>query len=168
MHRYCLDTSGFSNPVMELPSAVFVSLWPQVVSLIESKAFLWNVEIAEELTSIVGTVGETLVSCNGTCCVEVGQGEWPWEEYISVVGEWRNSYSQYISEYNGNRKNTISLNDLSIVALAKVVRLPILSMEKRNTGQPSNTKLRIPDLCDREGVEHLTFNNVLVREGITV
>ena len=72
-----------------------------------------------------------------------------------------------ISEYNGNRKGTVGLNDISIVALAMTLRLPLVSMEKPNVYQPSAKKMRIPDVCKVEGVNHLTFNEFLRAEGIT-
>ena len=56
-----------------------------------------------------------------------------------------------ISEYNGNRKGTVGLNDVSIVALAKTLKLPLISMES-NSFQSSITKVRIPGLCSLEGV----------------
>lgn len=168
MPKYCLDTSGLSNPVMDLPAHIYVSLWPQVEEKISQGFFCWNVEIAEELESIFGPVGDTLKACNGDCCMEVGDDSWPWQEYLQTVEAWRVTYKQYISEYNGNRKRTISLNDLSIVAMAKTISLPVVSMETRNTGQPSTTKLRIPDLCDVENVDHYSFNEFLEAEGVTI
>ena len=45
-HKYCLDTSGFSNPLMEMPEDIHKTLWPSVVSKIEAHIFCWNVEIA--------------------------------------------------------------------------------------------------------------------------
>ncbi|MEQ9814436.1 MAG: DUF4411 family protein [Azospirillaceae bacterium] len=168
MHKYCLDTSGISNPVMEMPETIYVSLWGQVVKLIHGHIFCWNYEISVELKSVYGVAGDALKSCNGECCFEVGVGDWGWEEYLAWVESWRKKYNDYISEYNGGRKNTISLNDLSIVALAKTLGRPVVSMEKRNLGPPSATKMRIPDLCDREGVDHLNFNEFLIAEGVTV
>lgn len=168
MHKYCLDTSGISNPVMDMPETIYISLWTQVVELIHAHIFCWNGEIAEELGSIFGMAGDALNSCNGECCLEVGVGEWQWEEYLELVEDWRQKYRDYISEYNGGRKNTISLNDLSIVALAKILGRPVVSMEKRNRQMPSSKKLRIPDLCDLEEVKHLSFNEFLMAEGVTV
>ena len=168
MAKYCLDTSGLSNPAMEMPETIYVSLWAQVTSLIHDEIFCWNVEIAEELSSIYGAAGQALMACNGSCCLEVGVGDWPWPEYIELVNEWSNKYNAYISEYNGGRKNTIGLNDLSIVALAKTLGLPVVSMERQNFGPPSTTKLRIPDLCLIEGVKHYSFNEFLQNEGVKV
>ena len=33
-------------------------------------------------------------------------GDWPWNEYISLVNDWKDTYNQFISEYNGNRKKS--------------------------------------------------------------
>lgn len=168
MHKYVLDTSGLSNPVMDLPEHIYVSLWAKVIEAIESGVFCWNADVAEQLKSIPGNVGATLAACNGNCCLEIGQESWPWRKYLEVVEGWRVSYKQFISEYNGNRKNTIDLVDLSVVALAKTLGKPVMSMERRNPGQPSATKLRIPDLCDRENVRHLAFNDFLEVECIKI
>lgn len=73
-----------------------------------------------------------------------------------------------ISEYNGNRKSTAGLNDISIIALAMTLGLPLISMETQNVYQPSQKKMRIPDVCAAEGVLHLTFNDFLRAEGITL
>lgn len=167
MHRYCLDTSGLSNPVIDLPSHIYVSLWPLIISKINAHWFCWNVEISNELNSIRGPVGEALKNCHNACCYEVGADGWDWESYLQIVDQWRITYKEYISEYNGNRKNTISLNDLSIVAFAKIVGLPILSMERR-TSEASRKRLKIPDLCDREDVRHFSFNEFLEVEGLTI
>ena len=168
MFKYCLDTSGLSNPVLDMPKNIYVSLWPQIIDKVAAGVFCWNVEISEELESIFGAVGDCLKSCNGNCCFEVGAGDWLWENYLEFNNQWQVQFQQYISEYNGDRKNTIGFNDLSIVALAKTLGLPVMSMEKRNTGLPSATKLRIPDLCDLVSVDHFSFNAFLEAEGITV
>ena len=168
MHKYCLDTSGLSNPYLELPEDIFVSLWPKIIAKVNGGVFCWNVEISEELERIPGAVGESLKLARKSCCYEVGVGNWPWDEYIRLINRWRTEYRQFISEDNGNRKNTININDMSIVALAKTLELPVVSMERRNLGPPSQSKLRIPDLCDRESIGHLSFNNFLQAESITV
>lgn len=168
MHKYCLDTSGLSNPIIQLPEDVHVSLWEIVTEKIKFGVFCWNVEIADELACIPGPVGECLKSCKGTCCYDVGGRNWDWLSYLETVRLWKKKYHQYISEYNGGRKDTIGVNDLSIVALAKTLELPVVSMERPNTGPVSGKRLRIPDLCKSEGVEHLTFNGFLQAEGIII
>ena len=54
---------------------------------------------------------------------------------------------------------------MSIIALAKTLELPVLSMETRV--RDSNSKKRkIPNICDEEGVPHIIFNDFLRNEGI--
>lgn len=150
-----------------MPEDIHKTLWPSVVSKVKSEIFCWNVEIGDEMSLIEGSIGDALKNCNGSCCYEVGKGSWNWQGYIDKNNEWRKSYHQYISEYHGNRKNTIGLNDLSIVALAHTLKLPLVSMESPNLGKLSQTKLRIPDLCIAVGVKHYNFNQLCRIEGIT-
>lgn len=59
------------------------------------------------------------------------------------------------------------MNDLTIIALAKTLGLPVISSEKKtNVGQESDKRQKIPDICDKEGVTHLSFNDLLRAEGI--
>lgn len=152
---------------MDMPEDIHTTLWPNVISKIEAEIFCWNVEIAEEMNSIEGSVGTALNGCNGSCCFEVDKGDWDWQSYVEINNAWRDDFRQYISEYNGNRKNTIGLNDLSIVALAHTLELPMVSMESPNLGQLSETKLRIPDLCNMVGVIHYNFTQLCRIEGIS-
>lgn len=166
-HKYCLDTSGFSNPLMEMPEDIHKTLWPSVIVRVKAEIFCWNVEIANEMASIKGSIGTALNECNGSCCFEVGKGSWNWAAYVETNNNWRKQFFDFISEYHGNRKNTIGLNDLSIVALAHTLGLPVVSMESPNLGQPSKTKLRIPDLCKAVNVEHFNFTQLCRKEGIS-
>jgi hypothetical protein len=167
MPRYVLDTSWISNPVMDLPQDIHVSLWQRIADLLENGAFCWNQEIWEEMDgSIYGGIENSLLVCqsNGGC-YEIGQDNWDWRQYLSHVNDIRSRYRSYISEYNGNRRSTIGVNDCSIVCLGKTLGLPVASMEKRNM-HSSATKMRIPELCDREGIPHFDLNELLRAEGI--
>lgn len=166
-HKYVLDTSGLSNPVMEMPEDIHRTLWPSVLAKVKTHIFCWNFEIAEEMARIPGTVGTTLSSCNEDCCYEVGKGSWDWSSYLSTNNRWRKGFHQFISEYHGNRKDTVGLNDASIIALAHTLKLPVISMESPNLGQPSKKKLRIPDFCKAVGVTHYNFNQLCRMEGIS-
>lgn len=167
MAKYCLDTSALSNPFMDLPEDIYVTLWQQMEEELDAGIFCWNVEIAEELKGIYGHLGETLKACDSHCCLEVGTDDWPWETYLQNFEALRQKYAGYISEYNGNRKGTIGLNDLSIIALAKTLELPLVSMESTSY-QTSDKKIRIPGVCQNEGIPHLDFNDFLRAEGIKV
>jgi hypothetical protein len=56
------------------------------------------------------------------------------------------------------------LNDMSIIALAKCLELPVVSMETRIIDLNSSSKRRIPNICDAEGIVHHTFNEFLRTE----
>lgn len=133
---------------------------------IKDGRFCCNTEILEELNSVPGDVGACIQACAGSMCFEVGDDGWPWQEYVEHVDRMRVTYEAVISEYNGNRKRTVGLNDISIIALAKTLGLPLVSMEKPNTFQPSMKRMRIPDVCQKEDMRHYTFNEFLRAEGI--
>ena len=75
------------------------------------------------------------------------------------------SQRAFISEYNGGYKKTVCLNDISIIALAKSLALPVVSMEAL-IRQPGAKWRRIPNVCLAENVEHLWFNDFLRRENV--
>ena len=143
------------------------TLWLNVVAKVQSGIFCWNPENAGEMSSIFGMIGAALTSCNSSCCYELGKGSWDWNAYLATNDSWKKQFHQYISEYNNNRKNTIGLNDLSIVALAHTLGLHLVSMEVPNLGPKSTTKMRIPDLCIAVGVEHFNFTEICRKEGIS-
>ena len=150
-----------------MPPDVHVTLWARIRGLLESGAFCWNTEIWDELDgSIQGEIGECLAGCNQEACYEVGAEHWDWGTYLENIEYVRTEYRDFISEYNSNRKRTVGLNDCSIVCLAKTLQLPVAIMEKPS-GQASVNTLRIPDLCDREGVRHFDLTGLMRAEGLT-
>jgi hypothetical protein len=51
--------------------------------------------------------------------------------------------------------------------LAKALGLPLVSSEKKtNSDQDSKKRQKIPDICAKEGVQHMSFNDLLRAEGI--
>jgi hypothetical protein len=161
--RYCLDTSGLSNPLQSMPEDIpmYQPVWKHIQRQVEIGIFAVNEEIFQELCRLPGRIGECLTNNRNQLVLEIGES-WNWQGYLEIVEEMRTIHKSVISEYNGGRKGTVGLNDVSIVALAKCLGLPLISMELRSY-QSSDTKVRIPALCDLEGVEHLTFNDFLGR-----
>lgn len=167
--KYCLDTCGFSTPLEFMPEDIHKTLWVGVRDKVETGNLCWNTEIAVELTSIPGEIGQCLADCRSDMCLEVGVGEWEFADYIAHVERMRVTYEHVISEYNANRKRTVGLNDISIIALAKTLNLPLLQEEKpTRTNQSSDIRMKIPDVCDLEGVQTISFNNFLRAEGILI
>jgi hypothetical protein len=158
---YCLDTSGLSNPLDTMPERIahYRPIWTLVQSKIENGIFAVNGEIYEELCRLPGSIGTCLNNNKGNLLLEVGQN-WNWQRYLQIVEDLTVRYRHVISEYNGNRNGTVGLVDVSIVALAKTLNLPLISMESVSY-QGSPIRMRIPGLCDAEDVQHLTFNDFI-------
>jgi hypothetical protein len=99
--------------------------------------------------------------------LKIEEESWDWKTYVAHYERLKAKYTAVISEYNNNRKNTVGLKDLTIVALAKTLNLPVVSSEKKLSAmQESDKRQKIPDICDKEGVEPMTFNDLLRAEGI--
>ena len=162
--KFCLDTSGLSNPLESMPEDItlYKGVWLHITAQIKAGIFAVNKEIYDELCCIEGNVGSCIKANKDQLLLEIGQSDWDWKRYLDIVEELRTRYSSFISEYNQNRKGTVGLNDVSIVALAKALNLPLISMESLSF-QTSPTKMRIPRLCSLEGITHLTFNEFLAR-----
>lgn len=168
MARYCLDTSWITNPLLENPPDVHATLWSRIIDLIDSGAFCWNTEIWEEMNGSISDVkvAASLDACHkDKGCYEVLQDHWDWQSYTQRYEAMKVAYKPYISELNNNRKSTVGLNDCSIVCLAKTLGLPVASMESP-PGQPSQTRMRIPELCRRENVKHFNLTELFRNEGI--
>ena len=123
--RYCLDTSGISNPLESMPEsiAIYQPIWSHVKTQIESGFFAVNEEIYQELCCLPGKMGDCLKNNKDNLVLEVGES-WDWRSYLEIFEEMRSRHQGVISEYNSNRRGTVGLNDVSIVALAKCLGLP--------------------------------------------
>lgn len=156
---YCFDTSGISNPLEVMPEDIHESMWAKVMEVIAAGKIAVTTEIYQELTHIPGAVGECIKTNKANLVLEVSQGAWDWSQYAQHVAEMNVTHHKFISEYCGGSPRTVCLNDMSIVALAKTLKLPLVNMEA--SAQPSVEKRRIPDVCVLEGVQPLTFSQFL-------
>lgn len=165
MKRYCFDTSGLSNPMQLLPEDIYQSIWVQVTALIEAGHIAVSTEIYDEMVHIPGIVGACITDNPRALVMEVMAAGWDWEAYARHISDLQVRYEAFISERQGDRKRTIGLNDMSIIALAKTLGLPVVSMETP-AGISAETRRKIPDICYEEQIEHIDFNEFLRREGI--
>jgi hypothetical protein len=163
--KYCLDTSGLSKPLEDMPEDIHTILWSSISQKVISGIFAVTKEIYDELIHIPGNIGQCIKDNCSNMQFEVGEEDWNWELYLKHVERMRITYKAIISEYNSYRRGTVGLNDISIIALGGTLHLPVISMEKKNF-QPSATKMRIPQVCESEGVLHMDFNEFLRAEGI--
>jgi hypothetical protein len=167
MKAYCLDMSGVSTPLEFMPEDIHPSIWSGVADLVTAGKFAVTAEIYEELCHLPGPFGECIKANEESLQLEIEEESWDWKTYVAHYEEMKTKYASVISEYNGNRKNTVGLKDLTIIALAKTLKLPVVSSEKRlNSMQDSEKRQKIPDICDKEGVVHMSFNDLLRAEGI--
>src|SRR6266436_1630943 len=167
MKAYCLDTSGVSTPLEFMPEDIHSSIWSAVADLVTAGKFAVTAEIYEELCHLPGALGECMKANEENLQLEIEEDSWDWKSYVSHYEQMKTTYASVISEYNGNRKNTVGLRDLTIVALAKTLRLPLVSSEKRLSAmQESAKRQKIPDICDKESVVHMSFNDLLRAERI--
>jgi hypothetical protein len=167
MKKYCFDTSGISNPLDHIPDDIHVRFWNRFSQLLESGDIAITREIYDEMEQIRGAVGDCIRANRQSLILEIADNRWNWRDYINNLNAMHARHQKCISEYANIRRGTVGLNDISIICLAKTLNLPLVSMEIRI--EPANTsKRRIPNVCDLEGVEHLTFNDCLRREGIVI
>ena len=164
MKKYCLDTSGISKPLEDMPNDIHSSLWEKFLVFAEAGNIAVTTEIFDELILLPGVVGERIKVAKDNLVLEVADPIWTWQDYLDHSNRMQDDYHDFISEFTGGSSKTICLNDLSIVALAKTLRLPLVNMESFVPEQSPN-KRRIPNICKYEGVVPLTFNVFLRNEG---
>ena len=167
MKRYCLDTSGFANPIQSMPDDIHVSLWVQICDRVRAGYFATTTEVFEELTHMPGMVGRCLGENEAAIKLEVGAGSWDYTTYIKHLDTLFPKYQAFISGFGGPQLS-LSMADFSIVILAKTLGLPVVSMEIPCAIQPNTKKRKIPDVCAAEQVPHMTFSDLLRAEGIRI
>jgi hypothetical protein len=144
----------------------FQALWAGTRAYIETGKIATTPELYAEMCHITGEVGQCIKDNKNLLSLEVDDPAWDGEAYIRHYDRMRKEYAEFISEYaHMGSKKTISLNDLTIIAMAKTLGLPVVSGEV--TAQPSISKKRIPDICKLENVPHYTFNDFLEKEKIS-
>jgi hypothetical protein len=164
MKRYCFDTSGISHPLEKLPVDIYESIWGGVRLVISRGDIAVTTEIFAELELLPGPVGQHLKANKANLVLEIADPNWKWLTYIQNLNALNQKHHSFISEYSGNSPKTIGLTDMTIIAMAATLSLPLVSMEV--SVMNSKNKRRIPDICKLEKIEHLEFNDFLRRENI--
>jgi hypothetical protein len=162
MKKYAFDTSGISNPLESMPEDIHESMWQNFkTKILPSGIIAVTQEIFDEMDSIPGSVGESIKSNKANMLLEVGD-EWDWGAYIDHCNKMEDDHRDFISEFIGGSKKTVCLNDISIIALAKTLNIPVVSMEKPVSSD--SQKLHIPDVCKLQNVDHMTFSEFCRKE----
>lgn len=150
-----------------MPEDIHVSLWTTVCGHVNGASIGVTKEVHDEMCLIPGSVGSAIIACKAAMLFEVGDDAWNWQSYVAHAVRMQTVYRTHISEFIGGSKKTIGLNDLSIIALAKTLGKPVVSMEDFVPESAGSIKRRIPNICRAEGVPHLTFNAFLRNERLS-
>lgn len=164
MKKYCVDTSGISNPLETTPEDIHQSAWVRIKECISNGDLAVTKEIYDEMIHIGGSVGECIKASAAQLVLEIGEGNWDYATYVKEAARMQVEYAKYISENNGGKSGTVCLNDISIIALAKTLNLPLVSMESA-VNNPTSTRRRIPDICKIERINHMFFIDFCRAEG---
>jgi hypothetical protein len=148
-----------------MPQDIHGALWRRVEQQIVLGHVAVTSEIYDEMLYLEVPLGNCVKSNKGALVLEVNDPSWNWTGYAAEFRALQAGHRTFISEYNGGSPKTICLNDLSIVALAKTLQLPLVCMEV-SVGRNSQSKRRIPDVCALEKVQPMTFSDFLRAEGI--
>jgi hypothetical protein len=143
---------------------IYRPIWDCVRQCIADDKIAATAEIYDELTHIRGPLGDCISEHKSELLMEVDDDSWDGPRYVREYDRMRKDHAEWIAEYSmKSAASTICLNDLTAVALAKTLGIPVVSMETRATGSPKHK--RIPDICDLEDVLHYTFNDFMTIEG---
>lgn len=167
MKRYCLDMSGFSKPMQDMPEDIYETLWSGLCERVALGHFAVTEEVYEELTHLTGSVGQCIADHKAELVLELNAGDWDWTAYLQHYNALYPKYEGFIAGTGGS-KASLSVPDLSIVLLGKTLALPVVSSEVACAHQVGTRSRKIPDVCQAENVQHMTFNDLLRAEGIKV
>lgn len=120
MKRYCLDMSGFSNPIQDMPEDIHVTLWEQLCDRVRHGDFAATEEVYEELTHIPGQVGQCIKDHKAEIVLEIGSGDWHCTAYLALYDQLHPTFEPWIVG-TGASKASLSTADFSIVILAKTL-----------------------------------------------
>ena len=151
---------------MQLPEDVplYRPIWQCVIRAIEAGKVAVTAEIYKEMCHITGDVGDCIRASKDQLLMEVDDRSWDGPRYIGQFDRMRKAHKDWIAEYAmKSPAKTICLRDLTSVALAKTLNLPLISEESSAGDSPKHK--RIPDICALENVVPYSFNNFLKIEG---
>lgn len=166
MKRFCFDNSGFTNPHVRMPETIGIyrGLWQQMTDFLLAGHIGTTQEIYDEMCHVPDAFGDCIRANRSALVMEVGEGDWNYAVYIRQYNRLAKQYEAHLSEYTHmSAADTICLNDMTVIALAKTLDLPVVSEESSAGNSP--LKRRIPDICLAEGIPHLYFNDFLEQVG---
>src|SRR5437867_2155348 len=104
--KFCVDTSGFSNPLEFMPEDIHESVWAKVMDIIGKGQIAVTMEIYEEMILIPGALGNCIKAHKAEMLLEVSKGNWNWQSYVVLTAAMNKTHHKYISEYCGGSPKT--------------------------------------------------------------
>ena len=145
--RYCLDTSAWLDGWRRYyPITTFPSLWHRVGDLILAGRLFWTEEVAAEILDddLLDWLAPHSASVVATAAI--------WSSAQAIQ-------QQFNAELH--EKGIVGA-DAFVIAAAQVHSLLVVTGEKRSAGRP-----KMPDVCDRLDIQHMSFLRMIQREGWT-
>jgi hypothetical protein len=149
-----------------MPDDIHESMWKNVAEFFTSGVVAVTAEIYEEMCHITGIMGDCIRANEDLLVYEIEDPTWDWQRYVEISRVLQLKYADFIAENRKNPGGTVGRNDISIIALAKVLDVPLVSSEQRVLDLRNSTKRKIPNICDSESIEHLDWNEFLRRESM--
>lgn len=147
-----------------MPYAIHEPMWRRVENVLTSGIVAVTHEIFVEMSKIDGFIRTAIDANQEQLELEIGEDDWDSNVYSGYVDKFRKRHKDFISEYIGGRNDTICLTDISIVALAKTLAVPLVQAERKVIVKPNTLVRRIPNICEVEGVDCWTFDRFILAE----
>ncbi len=150
-----------------MPPDIHKSMWASIVGLIKGGIIAVTPEIYSELLRFDFPMASNFIADHEKeLLLDFETSSWEWSSYVSHLASMLEKYHDYLSENQRFSRKTVCENDLTTIALAKSMNLPLVSMESK-IDPKAILKLHIPDVCEREHVEHLWLNDFLRKEKLS-
>lgn len=158
MKSYCIDTCAIleRGPDRSYALDIFASLWQRIDALIEGGRIFSCAEVYRELTARLNEEDEACQWAKKNRTI-----------FLPLVSEVQLACREILKHFPKmfDHRTGKSAADPWVVATAKVKSLCVITQEKRSTS-PGGYKL--PDICERIGVECLNIQGLMRKEGWTL
>lgn len=152
MAAYCFDTSAFLEPwIRHYPMDVAPSLWPQFQAVIAAGRVTASIEVRNELQRKKDDLFKWVDACMPA-----------WAQLDAAVQLAVREVMAHSARLIDTR-STRSGADPFVIATARATMTTVVSYENASR---SEKRVRIPDVCDRMGIQHMGFVDFMRAEGI--
>ena len=165
MKKFVLDTSGLSKPIQDMPPHRHKRLWNCIKQSIGNGVFATTEEVfEEEMLLLPDGIGAYMADNRSSIVLDFGDPYVNWNDYVITANEMQILYRESTQRTLQGRTDTVGIKDISVVALAKVLNLPLVSEAALIHDTSQTYKRKIPNVCAEYSVKHLSFNEFIDAE----